>query len=193
MGQRRAFARAPVRVRAMTATAFDYLKALVVEDNAHMRALLRSLLHALGMKQVYECTDGASAYNELRERKPDFVLTDLSMKPVDGIEFTRMVRTGQDSPNPYVPIIMITGHTERPRVEAARDAGVTEFLAKPITVQNLLKRIGEIVDRPRPFVRCEGYFGPDRRRRRDENYTGPWRRQDDFKDDLAIADDLDIR
>ena len=178
---------------AVTAAAFDYLKALVVEDNAHMRALLRSLLHALGMKQVYECNDGASAYNELRERKPDFVLTDLSMKPVDGIEFTRMVRTGQDSPNPYVPIIMITGHTERQRVEAARDVGVTEFLAKPITVQNLLLRIGEIVDRPRAFVRCDNYFGPDRRRRRDEDYAGPWRRQDDFKDDLAIAGDLDIR
>jgi two-component system chemotaxis response regulator CheY len=172
----------------MTAAAFDYLKVLIVEDNNHMRALLRSLLHALGMKQVYECADGATAYRELRERKPDFVLTDLSMKPVDGIEFTRMVRMGADSPNPYVPIIMITGHTERQRVEDARDAGVTEFLAKPITVQNLLVRIAEIVDRPRPFVRCEGYFGPDRRRHRDEDYAGPRRRQDDFKDDIAIAD-----
>jgi CheY-like chemotaxis protein len=170
----------------MSAAAFDYLKALVVEDNAHMRTLLRSLLHALGMKQVYECADGGQAYNELRERKPDFVLTDLSMKPVDGIEFTRRVRMASDSPNPYVPIIMITGHTERPRVMAARDAGVTEFLAKPITVQNLLLRIGEIVDRPRAFVRCENYFGPDRRRRRMEDYPGPWRRHDDFKDDLAI-------
>ena len=176
----------------MTTAAFDYLKALVVEDNEHMRALLRSLLHALGMKQVYECTDGAMAYDELRERKPDFVLTDLSMKPVDGIEFTRMVRHEPDSPNPYLPIIMVTGHTERLRVEAARDAGVTEFLAKPITVQSLLSRIAEIVDRPRPFVRCESYFGPDRRRRRDESYAGPWRRQGDFRDDLAL-DDIAVR
>jgi CheY-like chemotaxis protein len=165
---------------------FDYLKALVVEDNAHMRTLLRSLLLALGMKNVYEAADGATGFEELRSRKPDFVMTDLSMKPVDGIEFTRMVRMGQDSPNPYVPIIMVTGHTERLRVEAARDAGVTEFLAKPITAQNLLLRIAEIVERPRPFVRCDAYFGPDRRRRADEDYAGPWRRHDDFKDDLAI-------
>jgi two-component system, chemotaxis family, chemotaxis protein CheY len=172
----------------MTAVAFDHLKALVVEDNLHMRVLLRSLLQALGLKQIYECANGESAYSELRERKPDFVLTDLTMSPVDGIEFTRMVRSGKDSPNPYVPIIMITGHTERPRVEAARDAGVTEFLAKPITVQSLLKRIVEIVDRPRPFVRCENYFGPDRRRRRDENFTGPWRRRDDRDDEFVIDD-----
>lgn len=171
----------------MSAISLDHLKALVVEDNTHMRILLRSLLLALGVNRVFESADGASGFVELRDRKPDFVLTDLSMKPVDGIEFTRNVRLGKDSPNPYVPIIMVTGHTERPRVEAARDAGVTEFLAKPITTQNLLLRLIEIVERPRPFVRCENYFGPDRRRHRSEEYTGPWRRHDDIKDDLAIA------
>ena len=170
----------------MSGPSFDHLCALVIEDNAHMRTLLRSLMQALGLRKIIECPDGGSGYVALREKRPDFVLTDLSMKPVDGIEFTKMVRTAKDSPNPYVPIIMVTGHTERARVEMARDAGVTEFLAKPITVQNLLLRIVEIVERPRPFVRCEGYFGPDRRRKHDPDYTGPWRRQDDMVDDLEI-------
>jgi|HubBroStandDraft_5_1064220.scaffolds.fasta_scaffold107647_1 two-component system chemotaxis response regulator CheY len=172
----------------MTTLNLDHLKALVVEDNAHMRILLRSLLQALGIGTVYESVDGASGFVELRDRKPDFVLTDLSMKPVDGIEFTRRVRLAKDSPNPYLPIIMVTGHTERVRVEAARDAGVTEFLAKPITTQNLLMRLIEVVERPRPFIRCEGYFGPDRRRHKAEDYQGPWRRRDDVSDDdLVIA------
>jgi CheY-like chemotaxis protein len=165
----------------------NHLKALVVEDNAHMRILLRSLLLALGVNKVYESVDGASGFAELRERKPDFVMTDLSMTPVDGIEFTRMVRLGKDSPNLYVPIIMVTGHTERQRVEAARDAGVTAFIAKPITTQTLLSRLVEIVERPRAFVRCETYFGPDRRRKKVEGYAGPWRRHDDEANDLAIA------
>lgn len=172
---------------AMSGLSLDHLKALVVEDNAHMRILLRSLLLALGVKRVYESTDGASGFEELREKRPDFVLTDLSMKPVDGIEFTRRVRLGNDSPNPYVPIVMVTGHTERQRVEAARDAGVTEFLAKPITTQSLLHRLAEIVERPRPFVRCGTYFGPDRRRHRAENYAGPWRRHEDIKDDIELS------
>jgi DNA-binding response OmpR family regulator len=77
---------------------------------------------------------------------------------------------------------MITGHTERYRVEAARDAGVTEFLAKPIAAHNLFARITEILERPRAFVRCESYFGPDRRRHEIENYTGPWRRADELQD-----------
>jgi DNA-binding response OmpR family regulator len=96
------------------------------------------------------------------------------------------VRTSQASPNPYVPIIMVTGHTERPRVEAARDAGVTDFLAKPITVNNLIARLAEIVERPRPFVKCETYFGPDRRRRKMKDFTGPWRRHDDSNEDVEI-------
>jgi two-component system chemotaxis response regulator CheY len=81
-----------------------------------------------------------------------------------------------------VPIIMITGHTEKQRVEAARDVGVTEFLAKPITAHNLFARIAEIVERPRAFVRCDSYFGPDRRRRQIDDYAGPWRRKEDFQD-----------
>lgn len=170
----------------MPASAYEHLHALVVEDNVHMRALLRSLLHALGIKNISEASDGDAGLREMRNHTPDLILTDLSMIPTDGIEFTRQVRTSQASPNPYVPIIMVTGHTERPRVEAARDAGVTEFLAKPITVNNLIARLAEIVERPRPFVKCETYFGPDRRRRKMKDFTGPWRRHDDTSEDVEI-------
>jgi CheY-like chemotaxis protein len=170
----------------MPASSYDNLKALIVEDNVHMRVLLRSLLQALGIRSIHESGDGASGFTELCARNPDIVLTDLSMAPTDGIHLTKQIRMGGASPNKYVPIIMVTGHTEKARVEAARDAGVTEFLAKPITVQNLMSRLSEIVERPRPFVKCDTYFGPERRRRKVEGYSGPWRRHEDFKDDLEI-------
>jgi CheY-like chemotaxis protein len=170
----------------MPASAYEHLRALVVEDNVHMRTLLRSLLHALGIKNIAEATDGEAGLGQMRKHTPDLILTDLSMAPMDGIQFTRTVRRADNSPNPYVPIIMVTGHTERPRVEAARDAGVTEFLAKPITVNNLIARLAEIVERPRPFVKCETYFGPDRRRRKTKDFTGPWRRHDDTNEAVEI-------
>jgi CheY-like chemotaxis protein len=166
----------------MSGAGFENLKALIVEDNAHMRSLLRALLSSAGVKDIAEASNGQNAIEALRERKSDLVLSDLAMKPMDGLEFTRYVRNHDHSPNPFVPIIMITGHTEKYRVEAARDAGVTEFLAKPITAQNLFARITEIIERPRAFVRCDGYFGPDRRRHQNDDYAGPWRRQDDFQD-----------
>ena len=166
----------------MSGAALEHLKVLIVEDNQHMRALLRALLNSAGIRDILEANNGATALAVLREKKCDLVLSDLAMKPMDGLEFSRTVRTGGQSLNPFLPIIMITGHTEKHRVEAARDAGVTEFLVKPITAHSLFSRIAEIVERPRAFVRTESYFGPDRRRRALENYAGPWRRQDDFQD-----------
>ena len=171
----------------MSGGAFDHIKALIVEDNQHMRTLLRSLLNALGIMQVYEAANGEDAFALLRDRQPDLILSDLSMSPMDGLAFAREVRMSKASPNPYIPIIMVTGHTERHRVEAARDAGVTEVLAKPITAGSLFQRIGEIVDRPRAFVKAVNYFGPDRRRVRADNYAGPFRRREDFEDDVTVT------
>jgi DNA-binding response OmpR family regulator len=88
----------------------------------------------------------------------------------------RLVRTGKDSPNPFVPIIMLTGHTEMHRVIEARDAGVHEFLAKPISAKGLYSRVKSIIERPRPFIRAGLYFGPDRRRRQID-WKGPERRK----------------
>jgi len=170
----------------MPEAGFENLKALIVEDNAHMRTLLRAVLNSAGIKQIMDASNGQTALTMLREHKSDLVLCDLAMKPMDGLEFTRRVRNDEHSPNPFVPIIMITGHTEKYRVEAARDAGVTEFLAKPITAHNLFARIAEIVERPRAFVRCDNYFGPDRRRHVQDDYGGPWRRKDDFQQEVDV-------
>lgn len=163
----------------MPDASIESLRALIVEDNVHMRALIRSVLYALGFKTLLEAQNGDDAFSLLCIEHIDLILTDLSMPVVDGITFIHRVRNAKESPNPYVPIIMVTGHTERHRVEAARDAGVTEFLAKPVAVKKLLSRVLEIVERPRPFVRCTGYFGPDRRRRGIAIHNGPWRRKDD--------------
>ena len=163
----------------MPETGLEALKVLIVDDNPHMRALLRALLTSLGTRTLYEAPDGQSGLMIFREKKCDLILCDLSMKPMDGLAFTREVR---GSANPYVPIVMVSGYTEKHRVVAARDAGVTEFLAKPVTPQSLYSRIAEIVERPRPFIRCPTYFGPDRRRKQAENYAGPWRRQSDLQD-----------
>jgi PleD family two-component response regulator len=163
----------------MTNSSFANVKALIVDDNRNMRLLLRTMLQAVGIQQIFEASDGESGFAQLINCKPDIVITDLSMEPMDGIAFTQKVRQSKSSPDPFVAILMVTGHTERARIEAARDAGVTEFLAKPITAQSLLSRLAIIVDRPRPFIRCEVYFGPDRRRRAANTPDGPRRRRDD--------------
>ena len=144
-----------------------------------MRILLRTLLKAFGIREIHECKEGAEALRYLKLKKPDFILTDLAMAPMDGLHFTRAVRNLPHKADCVLPIIMVTGYTERRRVEAARDAGVSEILAKPVTPAGLFQRIEEIVLRPRPFVRTSNYCGPSRRRHNNPDYTGPWRRKDD--------------
>ena len=139
---------------------------LVVDDNEHMRRLLRSILGALGFENIEEAASGTETGFELLKRSPtDLLIADWHMKPVDGLELIRRVRQGPDSPNPYLPIIMLTGHTELRRVIEARDAGANEVMAKPISVRALYARIITTIEEPRPFVRTGTYFGPDRRRK----------------------------
>ena len=95
----------------------------------------------------------------------------------DGLELAQMIRQPGANANPYVPIIMLTGHSEKKRVVSARDAGVTEFLAKPISAKALYERILNVVANPRPFIKTKTYFGPDRRRNVNPNYVGPERRK----------------
>lgn len=165
------------------------VQSLVVDDNKQMRMLVRSLLRAVGMPRVIEAGDAGEAFEIMKGCAIDLVITDLAMQPLDGIELTRMLRTASDSPNRYVTIIMLTGHSERGRVMAARDAGVTSFLAKPLSAKKLLDHINICMSDPRPFVKSPTYFGPDRRVWSDPRYEGPRRRASDVAPDEF---DLDV-
>src|SRR5271156_5909615 len=132
------------------------LRVLVVDDSKNMRLIVRTVLNALGVQSVREAGDGQAGLNELRASPIDIAIVDWMMEPMDGLEFVRQVRTAEDSPNPFLPIIMMTGHTERHRIFKARDAGITEFLAKPVNAKTLLVRITNIIEQPRPFVRAKG-------------------------------------
>ena len=163
---------------------------MLVDDNQHMRAITSAVLQSAGVRMVREAADGAAALEILRAQSVDLAIVDFNMFPLDGVEFTRLVRNSPDTANPYLPIIMMTGHSERSRVYEARDAGVTEFVVKPITAKAVLDRIKAVIFHPRPFVKTEGYFGPDRRRTTAaaaSNYNGLKRRASDQARDGSSA------
>jgi two-component system chemotaxis response regulator CheY len=172
----------------------ENLRILVVDDNMHVRKLVRTILHALGIRDVDVASDGMSGFEAFIRREYDVIITDFEMKPLTGIEFVDLVRTSRKSPNPYIPIVMVTAFTDKDRVTKARDHGVTEFLAKPFTVESLLARLTAIIEKPRPFIKTDTYFGPDRRRHADANYAGPECRKSDTesiepKTKIAIGND----
>jgi two-component system, chemotaxis family, chemotaxis protein CheY len=171
------------------AVRYDLLKILIVDDNHHMRVMVAEILRALGVRHIYEAGDGAQGVKMMRNEPVDIIMTDLSMKPMDGIDFVRLLRNSPDSPGHMCPVIMITGHSTHQRVQEARNAGVNEFLAKPLTARGVIERLNQVIDHPRAFVRTPDYFGPDRRRRTDPRFKGPWRRSSDAAKQHAAAKD----
>jgi DNA-binding response OmpR family regulator len=140
------------------------LKVLVVDDDHHMRKVVRVLLTAIGVKAVFEACDGATALEAVRKNNPDLVIVDWEMPKMDGAQFVRMVRSPGTFPVPDVPIIMLSGHGDRWRVVEAARIGAHEYLLKPVSIQALHDRIVAIIGQPRPTVRLDGYYGPLPRR-----------------------------
>lgn len=156
---------------------FTKLSFLVIDDNPFMRRVIKALLHGFGAREVMEAEDGAIGLELFMTFSPDIVLLDWEMPILDGLEVARMIRQPTTSVNPFVPIIMVSGHAERRRVVMARDAGINEFLVKPISPKALYDRLMAVVAFPRPFIRTKTFFGPDRRRGASNNYSGQERRK----------------
>ena len=135
----------------MSAVDVTDLNILIVEDNVHFRTLIRSILQALGVSKLEEAQDGIQALELLGDMtvsQPDLVILDWKMEGMDGVECVRQIR-GLACDNSQVPIIMVTGYTETSLQKEAREAGVNDFLGKPISPQSLLGRIVSVVENTR--------------------------------------------
>ena len=139
------------------------LGVLVVDDNAFMRKVVRSLLNNIGVKKVYEAPDGIVGLEQIRAVYPDVVILDWEMPLLNGPEFVRIVRSPGVFPLPDVPIIMLSSYGERRRIVEAVRLGVNEFLFKPVSAKTLADRLTSIVANPRASVQMGDYYGPEPR------------------------------
>ena len=85
---------------------------------------------------------------------------------MDGIELTRQLRRPSSGPNALVPVIVVSAHNDKIRVKEALEAGVTDFLLKPVSCKALGQRLTALIERPKPIIKLASYYGPDRRRRK---------------------------
>jgi CheY-like chemotaxis protein len=141
------------------------IRILVVDDHQPMREILKSLLFGLGARKVEEARDAAQAFEALKFGAYDLLMTDYDMAGGTGIDLTRKLRRAETNQNRRIPIIMITGRAEGPVILSARDAGVDEYLIKPLTTASLCQKLEAALTRRRPFVETATYVGPDRRRK----------------------------
>ena len=144
---------------------FAPLRVLIVEDHLFMRQVLRAILMGIGFQLIEDAPDGERALQILKEVKVDLAFVDYHLGGLDGAEFTRVLRTGSDSPAPFLPIIGLTADAQKSTIMRFINCGADEVLAKPVAAAAVWSRIHAIVQRRRSFVRGQAYFGPDRRRR----------------------------
>lgn len=147
---------------------------LVVDDNTYMVRLLRQTLTGLGVGTVKEFTQAKDAieFMKLVNENPvkagvmqlDMIVSNWQMAPIDGLMFLRWIRTHKESPNKFIPFLMVTGFGDKSKVEEARDLGVSEVLAKPFSVNSVADKLMQVIGIQRQFVQNATYFGPDRRR-----------------------------
>ncbi len=148
---------------------------MVVEDSTFIRSLVISCLNAMGVSQIKVAGHGGEAIEWLKLTKSDpmkagvlsidMVISDWEMEPVNGQMLLRWVRRHADSPNRFIPFIMLSGYSDMTHVAAARDLGAHEFIGKPFSVRVLAQKISGLIESNRQFVHSKDYFGPDRRRR----------------------------
>ncbi|QFT32772.1 MULTISPECIES: response regulator [Stappiaceae] len=136
------------------------ISCLIAEDNAHMRAIMRSILTGFGIRATFEASDGAEALELVVDRKPDIVLCDWVMCPFGGNEFLRILRGDRDPLISTTPVLIVTAHAKRATILEAVGIGIHGFVAKPVSPAVLYNHIGETLERQDLNGRSKGVLGP---------------------------------
>jgi CheY-like chemotaxis protein len=153
-------------------------RVLIVDPNAHAARLLHDIVKALGARDVIVAPDEAQALKAAAAIEPGIVFTERTGPNLDGESFARRLRRS-DMECRRAPIIMVTAEATATTIIGARDSGVHEFLRKPFTSGDLLKRVENVALKPRDWIEAVGYVGPDRRRFNSGEYSGPAKRRSD--------------
>lgn len=138
---------------------FSELSVVIADDSSYFRTVMKSVLRGFGIRNMHEAADGADCLHALNEKRPDILFLDWEMPVFSGPEVMRQIRN-ENSVDPFLPVIMVTAHTERARVQQATRLGIHELLCKPVAPKSVYQRLTAVVLHPRPFIRSDNYFGP---------------------------------
>lgn len=115
------------------------VKIVIVDDQTSARTMLRHILEDIGPElEVFDFGDSEEALRWSEHNRPDLLLLDYRMPAIDGLEFARRFR--RSLTNRDVPIVLVTVVGDEPIRQAALDAGVIDFLVKPVRPRELRAR-----------------------------------------------------
>ena len=169
------------------------LRVLILDRNDEFRFWLLSVFEGMGTEEIYSTASAADAIHLLRQTAVDVGLVGLAVADGSGLQFLTELRQGPSSPSPNLPVILLTEAGDDKLIHEACEIGVQNLLRKPITEEDLLKRVTRTVLRPKRVVWASTYFGFDRRDKPSFGYLGPQRRDDDNigEEVPLISDDIE--
>lgn len=121
------------------------IKILVVDDFSTMRRIIKNLLKELGLTNVVEADDGATALPILKAGGIEFLITDWNMPTMTGIDLLKHVRSDPNLRD--IPVLMVTAEAKREQIITAAQAGVNGYVVKPFTAAVLKEKIDKIFER----------------------------------------------
>jgi two-component system chemotaxis response regulator CheY len=122
---------------------------LVIEDNDFIRELVATMLRDIGFHVIAQARDGQDALSQIETADPGLIICDISMQPMDGLEFVEALRRHSWRRAGEVPVIFLTSHTEAPIVKQAFRLGVEAYVVKPVQKKQLELRVITTLERAR--------------------------------------------
>ena len=116
---------------------------LIVDDYKTMLRIVRNLLKRVGFENVDEAADGSEAFNKMKEKKYGLVIADWNMEPVTGLGLLKQVRS--DGNMKGTPFIMLTAESKTENVIAAKEAGVSNYIVKPLNAETLKQKLTAVL------------------------------------------------
>jgi DNA-binding response OmpR family regulator len=161
-------------------------RVLICDPNPQSGRFLNELMRDVSRAQIWTAPTNARAMRQAAVCEPQLIFVEYQTEGVDGLAFTRELRRSQ-LPCRQAPVIMVTHVATAAAILGARDAGVHEFLRKPFSLKDLLRRLEAVTLRSRDWVEGVGYVGPDRRRFNSGDYSGPLKRGSDSRESPSEA------
>lgn len=154
----------------------SHLSFLVADENVFTLSVMRKILNAFHAHEIFEAQTAHEAYEYFRLAPIDIIITDGLPAPTDEISFIHQIRNDDRSPNNTIPILMLTAQCDPFRLAAAREAGATEILTKPLTAQKLYSALQVMIEQSSEVIQTADYSGHDRRKQH-MPHMGPERRR----------------
>jgi len=121
------------------------LKFLVVDDFSTMRRIVRGLLKEIGYANVEEAEDGAVALTMLKNSKFDFVVSDINMPNMNGLDLLKAIKA--DDSLKVLPVLMVTAEARKEEIVLAAQCGAAGYIVKPFTKATLEEKLQKIMQR----------------------------------------------